>query len=428
LGIFKKNEEYDQIRYLDEDGQEIIRINSNRGNPYIVPFSDLQNKGDRYYFYETLKLNRGEIYFSPFDLNVEHSEIEIPLKPMIRIGTPVFNSSGQKKGIVILNYLGENLLTNLKVATLTKPGVFSLLNKDGYWLYNDNEESEWGFMYPEKEDINLSLINPEKWEQISSTSYGQTVTNNYLQTSLIINLFQDSHTQSDEYWILDNTITFEEVGLRWSQIFLRIRFICLFILLFDVIIAYILFTVVSQRNKLMIEMESQALYDTLTKLPNRRLLYERAENAISQSRRYKSFSALIFIDLDGFKAVNDTLGHDAGDQLLIIVGERLKGSVRASDTVSRVGGDEFIILISQVTEKKNCAVIAGKILKNLSLEFDLTKGKANIQGSIGIAIYDPQKEESVEELIRKADSAMYEVKKSGKNNYKIYHDESELPG
>jgi len=144
------------------------------------------------------------------------------------------------------------------------------------------------------------------------------------------------------------------------------------------------------------------------------------ENSIRQSRRYKYSFAIIYIDLDGFKSVNDSLGHDAGDQLLKLASRRLVESVRTADTVSRIGGDEFVILLSQIKGDKNCEIIAQKILNNLSKDYELDEGIVNIQGSLGIAISDPSQEETIEGILKKADSAMYYVKKSGKNNYRIY--------
>ena len=95
---------YDQIRFLDNTGKEVVRINYNDGNPAIVPQSQLQDKKDRYYFQEAIALAPEETYISPMDLNIEHGEIEVPLKPMIRFGTPVFNSNGHRQGIVLINY------------------------------------------------------------------------------------------------------------------------------------------------------------------------------------------------------------------------------------------------------------------------------------------------------------------------------------
>ena len=130
---------YDQIRFIDNEGMEIIRVNYNNGNPAIVPEDQLQDKKERYYFKETINLNRGEIYASPFDLNVEGGKIEMPVKPMIRIGMPVFNHSMEKKGIVIINYQSELLLKEsaqnalLDDIVIISEGQFWLINAEGFW-------------------------------------------------------------------------------------------------------------------------------------------------------------------------------------------------------------------------------------------------------------------------------------------------------
>ncbi len=105
---------YDQIRYLNIDGMEIARVNYNNGEPETIPVDQLQNKAERYYFRDTLKLDEGQVFISPFDLNIEKGEIESPLKPMIRFGVPVFGDNSDKKGIFIVNYLGPISLKNLR--------------------------------------------------------------------------------------------------------------------------------------------------------------------------------------------------------------------------------------------------------------------------------------------------------------------------
>ena len=120
---------YDQIRFIDTTGMEIIRINFNNGNPEIVSQDELQNKKDRYYFLEAMQLGNSQIYISPFDLNIENGKIEIPLKPMIRLAIPVFDSNYVKRGIFVLNFLGENILNNqINIKDNLVNNVYMLLN------------------------------------------------------------------------------------------------------------------------------------------------------------------------------------------------------------------------------------------------------------------------------------------------------------
>ncbi len=163
---------YDQIRFLDETGMEVVRVNFNNNDPSIMPDDQLQSKAGRYYFEDTLALNRREVHVSPFDLNVEHGEIEQPLKPMIRFGTPVFDSYGQTRGIVLLNYLGTNLLSDLETAP-SSHSQFMLLNSDGFWLKGLKSEDEWGFMFEDRSHRVFSNDFPEAWQKISATESGQ---------------------------------------------------------------------------------------------------------------------------------------------------------------------------------------------------------------------------------------------------------------
>lgn len=173
---------YDQVRFLNEKGMEIVRANFNNGKPYLVPKAQLQSKKHRYYFKNTFELGAGELYVSPFDLNIEKGKIEQPVKPVIRIGTPVFNSYGQKKGIVIFNYLGKNLFENLERGVYKTSNMIMLLNSDGYWLKNQRHENEWGFMYQNKRHLTFGNAFPKEWQQISGDKSGQFYTTNGLFT------------------------------------------------------------------------------------------------------------------------------------------------------------------------------------------------------------------------------------------------------
>jgi diguanylate cyclase (GGDEF)-like protein len=164
-----------------------------------------------------------------------------------------------------------------------------------------------------------------------------------------------------------------------------------------------------------------AHYDFLTDLPNRALFLDVLNHSIALSKRNKQKVAVLFLDLDGFKKINDTLGHDAGDLLLKSVSVRLKGAVRDSDTVARVGGDEFILVLDNIGQEENAERVANKILVALSEVFDLNGQHCHVGGSIGISIF-PEGSNDPEKLIKQADEAMYLAKKSGKNNCKFYRD------
>jgi diguanylate cyclase len=164
------------------------------------------------------------------------------------------------------------------------------------------------------------------------------------------------------------------------------------------------------------QLRDLALYDSLTGLPNRMLLDDRMTQAASSAERGGKSFALMFVDLDRFKPVNDSYGHGVGDGLLKAVAQRLASCVRKADTVARIGGDEFVVLLSEIGDPKNAAMISGKILDELSRPFFIDRHELNISGSIGISIY-PRDGKDVSMLKANADVAMYQAKRNGRNSY-----------
>ena len=169
--------------------------------------------------------------------------------------------------------------------------------------------------------------------------------------------------------------------------------------------------------RLVEEVRHQALHDTLTGLPNRALIHDRVEQMLARARRHGTAPSAIFIDLDGFKEVNDTLGHAAGDQLLCSVATRLEATLRGSDTIGRLGGDEFVVLAEAETMSIHPELAAGRLLAALRAPFCIDGVTINVSASIGIAIGDRP---SPGELLRDADIALYQAKAAGKNRYVLY--------
>jgi len=164
----------------------------------------------------------------------------------------------------------------------------------------------------------------------------------------------------------------------------------------------------------------QAYHDLLTGLPNRALFQDRLSNTISNARREDDKLAVLFIDLDRFKVVNDTLGHTVGDELLKQVGNRLKAHLREGDTVARLGGDEFIILLPHVDSPDIADLVARKLVVTIKKPFNVEGHEIFVSGSIGIAVY-PEDGQTSDELIKNSDTAMYFTKEQGKNSYKRYN-------
>ncbi len=188
---------YDQVRYIDKNGMELVRVNFNGTTPLRVATDKLQDKSRRYYFHDTIGLAPGQVFISPMDLNIEHGQIEQPLKPTIRFGTPIFDKNGVKQGAIILNYMARKLLKRLHDFPFTikadagKPdflsprltetiGVPLLLNRDGYFLLSDKPADEWGFMLGNKKTFASRF--PDEWQRIRKRKKGQFRSRNGLFT------------------------------------------------------------------------------------------------------------------------------------------------------------------------------------------------------------------------------------------------------
>jgi diguanylate cyclase (GGDEF)-like protein/PAS domain S-box-containing protein len=169
-----------------------------------------------------------------------------------------------------------------------------------------------------------------------------------------------------------------------------------------------------------------AQHDALTDLPNRTLFVDRLQQALIAAHRNRSVCALLYVDLDHFKMVNDTYGHDMGDELLILVAERMLGCVRRSDTVSRIGGDEFSVLLPVISSQEDALVVAEKIRENLAIPFVINGEKIGISSSIGCAVYPAHGVDDME-LSRSADQAMYQAKKHGRNRVVCKQPGEEVP-
>ena len=178
-----------------------------------------------------------------------------------------------------------------------------------------------------------------------------------------------------------------------------------------------LLKVITQRKQS--ELFYLAHYDSLTQIPNRALLADRLEHACKDARRRGHQVGLLFIDLDGFKKINDSLGHRIGDEVLRQIAQRLTDASRASDTVARLGGDEFVILMEHLTSTEAVAGVADRVLQSLQLPLRAHGHSLVVTASIGSAIY-PQDEADISALLAKADAAMYEAKQRGKNAYQKY--------
>ncbi|HKE94198.1 MAG TPA: diguanylate cyclase, partial [Povalibacter sp.] len=176
---------------------------------------------------------------------------------------------------------------------------------------------------------------------------------------------------------------------------------------------------ITERKLYQARIEQQANYDTLTGLANRSLLNDRLQQGILAAARYGTRLAVVFVDLDRFKFINDSLGHHVGDELLRAMAERLKASVRETDTVARLGGDEFVLLISGQRDPDSVAAVLERMLSDISQPWTIAQGDFNVTCSIGVALF-PDDGDTAETLLKHADTAMYRAKEKGRNNFQFF--------
>lgn len=183
--------------------------------------------------------------------------------------------------------------------------------------------------------------------------------------------------------------------------------------------AHFLWTVLTRLKQTRDQIAHLAYHDALTGLPNRTLFYDRLSQAIARARRNREVFAVLYLDLDGFKAVNDQFGHDIGDALLRESARRIQACVRESDTVARMGGDEFTVILNAIERPGNVQRVTDCLLRTLSSPFVLHTQTCQVGASIGVALY-PEHAQTAEDLVKKADAAMYWAKHAGKNDCRLF--------
>ncbi len=530
---------YDSIRYLDESGMEKSRVNYIHGQARITPDSELQDKSNRYYFKESILLSPGKIYISPIDLNVEHGEIEIPYKPTIRFAAPVFDRQGHCRGVLLLNYLAEKMLTHFDQMLAGSAGHVALLNPQGYWIRSHKKEREWGFMLGH--GLSFQTSHPEVWAIIKASDDGQVITREGIFTFSTIypDRIGTQGANTDYYWKIVSDVHPEVIYQDFLDHFTGVVGLSLLVVLFfgtitswevakhraerlqlreqadlhaqvykattdgiiitdahgrilDVNDSFTDITGYTRdeavgRNPSMLssgeqdrafyknmwsellrkgqwqgeilnrnkeggifvewlrisavrdsegktiqyvgvisditakkqneqELHKNAHHDALTGLPNRLSLEQLLQQEINHSDRDGTELALLYIDLDRFKPINDSYGHLTGDVVLKTVAQRLGSVIRKADSISRYGGDEFIALLSGITNWQTIEEIIARMQAELRKPIEVDGRQHVIGASIGIAIY-PSDTEDATQLIIKADEAMYQAKHSEERHH-----------
>ncbi|RUO26343.1 hypothetical protein CWE09_06435 [Aliidiomarina minuta] len=266
-------------------------------------------------------------------------------------------------------------------------------------------------------NIAISLLRDEPGDQVT---FG--VRSDWPQLVPVLNRAIETITEAErsainERWFdyqFDEGISAEQVR-KWS---LRAGIAVFFVILVFLVWNSRLRREIERRKEVEEKIKYLAKHDDLTQLPNRSLLTDRLQQAVHLHHRHKLRFAVMFLDLDGFKEVNDREGHDAGDRLLVEIAQRLQGALRKNDTVSRFGGDEFVVVLTELDDVEQALAVAGKLIAEVTEPYDLDGVTAEVTVSIGIAMY-PDDADQADVLLRLADKAMYQVKREGKNDVQL---------
>lgn len=264
LGFAEYSRRYDHIHYLDRRGREVIRIEWQGDRPELVPQSSLQDKRDRYYVSATLGLKRRAVYISPFDLNVENNVIEQPIKPVIRVGTPVFDAQGKKRGLIVLNYRGDLLLKKLRAISSEYGIDLWMLNEEGYWLLGPRPEDEWGFMYATRSERRFDTEYTSVWAARDAERQGiQTIHENGMFSLAYFTPVQDTSRRFAERWLLVAHLSQAQLAGKMAdrKQLLIIEFVVL-TLLPALVVAAMTYYVLRQKTEPLIR-ESEARFSEL---------------------------------------------------------------------------------------------------------------------------------------------------------------------
>lgn len=429
---------YDQIRFLDANGDEKIRINIGSDGGYSVPEKDLQNKKDRYYFTETIKLNEESVYVSPLDLNIEQGEIEVPYKPMIRISTPIYNDQGTLKGIIVLNYLADNMLSGFRELASNSEGEVILLNEAGYRLSSSNPENDWNFMFDERKGDTFEKDYPNEWMSILKNEVQKTTDKGLITATPVVLSHRFNLGESTSYdqkvvlgdgsWYvvsvfernLENNEYFDDdLGNVLVDVLVKNVFYFLLIGIISAIVGFLVY--VNRKTYSRIKFYSE--FDPLTKTLNRRAGIVKLNDLLPADERRHFIASLCYIDINGLKEVNDTLGHKLGDELIVSVAEVIKETIRAQDFLVRLGGDEFLIVFNGIDTE-----MAETIWQRIVQAYEQINQDGNrpyiISVSHGIIDFGNKHKTHVDDLISAADEKMYNEKQNIKAGLNVIKENS----
>ncbi|MBI4996990.1 MAG: GGDEF domain-containing protein [Rhodocyclales bacterium] len=465
VAMLKTRPDIYQLRLITtaEHGMERVRVDRDEHGLIRVRGGELQEKGHFPYVFETLRLPAGAVYVSNPVINHERGAHAGEHKPSVHLATPIHAADGTPIGLIVLN-ADLNWVFRLLASDLPEGIGLYLTNGHGDFLLHPDTSQAFAF------DRGKRILVQDQFPDTARLIDGQTdqVVTTATPAGASVAAFirqQLNQPQDTEFFILGLSQPTAAVLSDSDALGTAILRIVFAFSVLSLVLAVLLaravtgplnqmvravqrFTAVQERAPLPIarqdeigvlarsfdemqakiefqmgslqakqlELDHLASHDPLTGLPNRRVFLDRVEHALNRARRTETRLAILFVDLDHFKEVNDKLGHAVGDVMLLAVADRMRTTVRAADTVARLGGDEFIILVEDVENLEAVAMVARKIIESLAHPVWYQGQSLAVGASIGIAVY-PRDGATTTEVIASADQAMYRAKLSGRNRY-----------
>jgi len=463
---------YFQVRLISaaQHGLELVRVDRDGANLITVAAADMQEKSHNAYVFNTLALGAGQVYLSDISLNHEQGAHDGLDKPTLRVATPVTAADGSVLALVVINLDLNGLFERLK-ADLPNAYQVYLSNHWGDYLIHPNPAEAFGF------DAGRRIFIQDAFKPVADLikgTGGSAVTSVPPITqrspglvAAFVRLPYGAQRDEQRFVVLGLSQPMAQVVKQIEHLGWRTLQVMLAGGVGALLLAVLLARLVTQPLKRMTEamqgfaedqtvsllndnrqdeigvlaaslnamqntlvsnlqelnasrdaIEQLAQHDPLTGLPNRALFQDRLVQAMTQAERDHGALALMFVDLDGFKPVNDLYGHQVGDELLNVVAQRLQDCVRRMDTVGRIGGDEFVVLLPLVSSVHDAVVVAEKICQSLHEAVNIEGHHVMISASVGVALY-PHHAHDMKTLIHLADTAMYLAKKTGGNQMKV---------
>ena len=464
--LMRVHPEYMQIRLISAAGHglEQVRVDRDGEQPVRIPYPGLQEKGHFDYVFDTLRLPPGQVRLSPIVINHElgtHSGVG---RPTLHVSTPVAGADGQPSALIVINIDLNQLFDQLRSDLPAHYQVY-LSNRWGDLLIHPDQSRTFGFDQGRRHFLQTEF--PDVQRLLGAEAESLIGRSDGKDTSLVAAFVRlATNAGNRESFVVLGLAQPEEYVLKESsRLGERIIQVVIFASLLAVLIATIASRAMTsslkrinlavqqfarerksaplpvqrqdelgQLARSFVQMQEEivehleelsrsrnalehlARHDPLTGLPNRRVFFERLEHALAAARRSAKPLAVLFVDLDHFKQLNDSLGHSIGDRVLQAVANLLRSATRESDTVARLGGDEFVILIEQLDDPGRVVAVLHKLHERFQLPMLLDGHEVKVQASMGVSLF-PRDGDDIESLVQQADRAMYVAKNAGRNTY-----------